>query len=203
MTPDVQRFVREEIKRQLNVILSGQSDGTADVETESIASMFPGSPTIADRPVMHPYGFASRASRGTIQVVGKQGADPSNRLVLGHRDSQRPTDLDEGEAVLYSSAQWAVYARADGVQITDALGQYTVDVTSDGVLISAGTPAVTALVDAAGVHVDLGAAGKFSFANVQGEFLASLIQILTTATAGGFPLVVDPASLLILQSMQE
>jgi len=80
-------FVRKEIERQLNVILSGQAGANTSTENETIDNLYPGMPSIESRPVMHPYGFVSRAPRKTISVTGKQGAGPQNRMTLGHRDS--------------------------------------------------------------------------------------------------------------------
>lgn len=100
MDADTIRFIREEVKRQTNIILSGKS-GTNDGTKEDIQEMFPKMPTIEDRPVMHPYGFASRAPKGTIQVVARQGDHIGNRLVLGHRASDRPT-LGAGESAIYN-----------------------------------------------------------------------------------------------------
>lgn len=116
MTPEMMRFVREEIKRQLNVVLSGVSESGTDVQKESIGSMYPGMPTIQDRPVMHPFGFASRAPRGVIQVVAKQGNDPTNRIVLGHRDVRRPA-LNDGEVVMYNLGGYVFKLGADGVTL--------------------------------------------------------------------------------------
>lgn len=230
----MKRFVREEIARQLNVILSGQSEGTADVATESIGKLYPGSPTIIDRPVMHPYGFASRAREGAIQVTAKQGASPENRMVLGHRDSERPTDLEAGEATVYSSGGWSVkvlngsivIGNDDGSQVFTldgsswnlTSGDWSIAISDSGVVIGNGADVTVELGDDGvtltkgqasvvlnddGTQIALGPAGKFSFTNAQGEFLAALVQILQNSTAGGYPLLADPAGLAILQSMQE
>lgn len=113
---ELKRWVREEIARQIIVITSGTAgDNTA--ESETIDSLYPGSPSIPTRPVMHPYGFASRALKGSIQVTAKVGADPSNRMVLGHRDSKRPADLETGESVLYSSEGYQLRAMLDGLRV--------------------------------------------------------------------------------------
>lgn len=116
--PDLRRFIRAEISRQMNIILSGVAgnfDPTAF--TEDIEEMYPGADTITARPVMHPFGFVSSAPRGTLQVVARQGEHPSNRLVLGHRDAERPTDIAEGTAKMYSIAGFQVYAGEDGIYV--------------------------------------------------------------------------------------
>jgi hypothetical protein len=66
---------------------------------------------------MHPYGFASKAPDGTISVVAQQGSHPGNKLVLGHRASDRPTDLDSGEVVLYNEFGQAIYVRDGKIQV--------------------------------------------------------------------------------------
>ena len=60
---------------------------------------------------MHPFGLVSRAMKGTISVIAKVGNDIQNRMVLGHRDKGRPTDLEEGEVVLYNAFGQAIYLR--------------------------------------------------------------------------------------------
>lgn len=116
--PDVKRFIRSEIAKQLNVILTGVA-GTYDPAafSEDIEQLYPGADTITGRPVMHPFGFVSSAPRGTIQVVGRQGEHPSNRLILGHRDAARPTDIAEGTAKMYSIAGFQIYAGEDGIYV--------------------------------------------------------------------------------------
>ncbi len=101
MDADMIRFIRQEIKREVNVILAGQA-GVTTQESEDIQNLFPGSPTIPARPVMHPYGFTSRAKQGTISVTARHGDHVGNRIILGHRDSERPDDFEEGEVVLYN-----------------------------------------------------------------------------------------------------
>lgn len=116
--PDLKRYIRHEISKQMNIILSGLT-GTFDPSklTEDIEEIYPGADTITGRPVMHPFGFVSYAPRGTLQVVARQGEHPSNRLVMGHRDAQRPTDVAEGTAKMYSLAGFQIYAGDDGIYV--------------------------------------------------------------------------------------
>lgn len=72
----------------------------------------------------------------------------------------------------------------DKVVITMGLNTITLDDTSVKVELSAG------------VSLELNALGKFKVTNQTGEFVAALIQYLQTATAGGFPLVGNLATLL-------
>ncbi len=102
MDAELKKEIHNEIKKAINIILSGQT-GDNSHEVETIADLFPGMPPIPNRPVMHPFGFGSRATAGTVQVTAKQGDHAGNRIVLGHRDKARPTDLEAGEAVIYSS----------------------------------------------------------------------------------------------------
>lgn len=99
--PDMVAFVRNEIRRHLQIILSG-AVANPTTQIEDIENMYPAMPTVTKRPVMHPFGVASCATSGTIQVVGQQGDHPGNRIVLGHRDKNRP-NLLEGEVVLYNA----------------------------------------------------------------------------------------------------
>lgn len=117
MDAETTRFIREEIKRQMDVILSGESGENDKVVNEDIQNMYPGMPTILSRPVMHPYGYVSRAPKKTLQVIGKQGEHLGNRVVLGHRDGDRPIDLKEGEGATYSSEFYQVRVSNDKIRI--------------------------------------------------------------------------------------
>ncbi len=101
------RFIREEIKRQLNVILCA-SAGANTEQKETIDELYPGMPSITDRPVMHPYGLSSRAPAKTISVTARVGDHVGNRMVIGHRDKDRPA-LENGETAIYN---------AHGVRVT-------------------------------------------------------------------------------------
>lgn len=113
---DILRFIRQEIARQVNVILSGRSmNGTE--QTEDIEEMFPKMPTITERPVMHPYGISSAAPDGIISVVARQGEHFGNRIVLGHRDKDRPA-CEKGELVLYDASGGKIQFRQAGMEFT-------------------------------------------------------------------------------------
>jgi hypothetical protein len=118
ITPEVRRFMKEEISRQVNVILSGAA-GDTTVSTETIDGLFPGMPGILNRPVMHPYGFVSRVPRGTISVTARQGENAGNRLVLGHRDANRP-NVEVGECQLYNQFGQAIYLKNGAINIGTA-----------------------------------------------------------------------------------
>lgn len=113
MDSEIISFIRQEIKKQVNIILSGSS-GVNTTTTENIRELFPGMPTITNRPVMRPWGYASRAPQGTIQVVARQGEHFGNRVVLGHRAKDIPEDLAEGESILYDSTGRQIRVK-DGV----------------------------------------------------------------------------------------
>lgn len=108
------------IVQQMDVILSGntaetQVDGV--VGTESIDNLYPATPTIEGRPLAHPYGIVSRAPAGTAQVTARQGDHPGNRLVLLHRDKNRPTLANEGEVMLYDNFGNQIYLKNGEIQI--------------------------------------------------------------------------------------
>jgi phage gp45-like len=110
------RFIREEIKRQVNIILSGVTDGTA-THSEGIGQLFPGMPTIQDRPIMQPFGLSSQAPDGTIQVTARQGDHIGNRLVLGHRDKNKPSVI-KGEVKLYNAYGDVIYVSEGVIRTT-------------------------------------------------------------------------------------
>jgi len=105
MTPADKQWIIDYVKQQVAVILGGNTAATQvdDVPgTESIDNLFPGCPTVEGRPLAHPYGLVSRAPKGTAQVTARQGEHPSNRLVLLHRDKNRPSVAD-GDVWLYDA----------------------------------------------------------------------------------------------------
>lgn len=115
--PELRRFIVEEIRRQTGVILSGSAGTTSeDAQSEDIQNLYPGFPTLTARPVMHPYGIASRAPQSTIAVTARQGDNPGNRLVLGHRDKERPACL-EGEWIAYNVARKQLMLLLDRINI--------------------------------------------------------------------------------------
>lgn len=165
---DTIRFIREEIRRQVNIVLPAVAGETSDVETESIEELFPGMPTITERPVMHPYGFASRAPRGTASVVARVGEHTGNRMVIGHRDKDRPEDLEAGEAALYNENGDILLMKKNDVQL-QAKQDLTLEAEQNAVL--AGSK-VYAGSDAADEPLVLG--------NVLKTFLGDLIDAVNS-----------------------
>lgn len=105
LTPAEWRQIQQLVKQQVAIILSGNTAATQvdDVPgTESIDNLFPGCPTVEGRPLAHPYGLVSRAPKGTAQVTARQGEHPANRIVLLHRDKNRPQVAD-GDVWLYDN----------------------------------------------------------------------------------------------------
>lgn len=114
----VRALIQAEVRRQLNVVLHGETSATdAASFSEDIANLFPGMPAILKRPVAHPFGFVSRAVKGTLSVVARVGDHIGNRMVVGHRDSGRPTDLEEGEAGMYSKGGRRINVRNAKIEI--------------------------------------------------------------------------------------
>lgn len=99
---EIRAFIRKEVEARLNLILTGQSQNSTG-QSEDIVNMLPGQPPIPARPTTRPYGFTSRAPKGTTQVTARMGSHPANRLVLGHRDAGAPSLPDEGDSAVYSS----------------------------------------------------------------------------------------------------
>lgn len=147
MDADTRRFIQKEIARQMNIILSGAA-GTNTMITENIEQLYPGMPTIENRPIMHPYGFASRAPQGTIQVTGKQGEHLGNRMVLGHRAKDKP-NMEVGESVVYSVSGYTFKAKNGSLSI----GKNGTDETI--VVGDTLAEALIALIDALATHTHL------------------------------------------------
>ncbi len=83
----------------------------------------------------------------------------------------------------------------DGIELRNLTGLTKVSVTDD---------AISVVVGPTSIEVDLD--GKVKITNASGEFIASLLQLLQTATTvtmlGSQPLVFDPATLLIVESFK-
>lgn len=206
MDANLFRNVVQEIKKYANVVLNGQAGETNSTILEDIDQIYPGSPTVTQRPVIHPYGYAARAITGVLSVNLRNGSDPGARYVVGHRDVARPMDLNQGEAAVYSSAFFQLRVANDHITIgqsadnTDAgfaansfieidKGNITVMhksgamivITSDGSVTVTGTSKVSLM----GTEIDLGGS---SASAVLGEALLMWLNTHThTTTSPGSP----------------
>ena len=88
-------------------------EGEADIENETINQLYSGMGQTQPRPVMHPFGMASKAPVDTLNVAVKSGHHVGNRMVIGHRDKLRPKDVKDGEISIYSSDGKTVLRRID------------------------------------------------------------------------------------------
>lgn len=118
ITPEIRRLIVEEIRKYANVVLSGQA-GTNTNMTETIDNLYPGMPGMVNRPVMHPYGLVSAAPAKTISVTARQGDHTGNRIILGHRDANRPA-VENGEVKLYNQFGQVIYLKNGSVHIGNA-----------------------------------------------------------------------------------
>lgn len=99
-------WIRREVARQVSILMHGETaDTNIDdaVGTESVDKCPPGAPTVEGRPVMHPFGMVSRAPKGTIAVVARVGEHPGNKMIVGHRDKNRPQLSAAGEVMIYDA----------------------------------------------------------------------------------------------------
>lgn len=112
---DIARYIREEVKKQLNIILNAETSKSNGL-LETIANLFPGMANLPDRPIVLPYGFSSAAPPKTISVTAKVGDHPANRMVIGHRDANRPSSAS-GEMMIYSKGGYRVVVKNGAVMI--------------------------------------------------------------------------------------
>lgn len=119
MDAETRRFIHEEIKKNLNILLFGAA-GENNEQVEVIDQMFPGMPGIADRPVISSYGIASRAPKGTISVNARVGDHYGSRVVLGHRDKDKPIDLEEGDVAVYNMGKMQVRLANNRIRIAQS-----------------------------------------------------------------------------------
>jgi len=112
-------IIRREIMAVANVILAGKTKSTAidnKVGTEAVEALISGA-TEARLPVVHPYGFTSRSTKGTVAVTGRQGDHPASRVVLGHRDDNRPELSAEGEVAIYDNFGHKIWLKDGEIDI--------------------------------------------------------------------------------------
>jgi hypothetical protein len=109
-------YIRNEIKTYVNLVLLGQAGNTTK-DSEDIVNMYGGHPTMTKRPVMHPYGFVSRAPAETLSVTCRAGDHPVSRIVLGHRDADRPEVSNPGEVIIYNAYGRQIRLNALSTQI--------------------------------------------------------------------------------------
>jgi phage gp45-like len=149
----MRKLIRDEVKRQLQLVTSGSSGTNTAIITEDIQALFPGVPTITQRPVMRPYGFVSRAPANTLQVNIQQGEHPGNRMVIGHRDAAPPTTVQSGESMVYSVGGFQVYI-ANGTIQCGKNGVFETVVAGDTL-----TTFLTALLNSIISHTHIGNLG--------------------------------------------
>lgn len=174
-------FIRREIARQAGVILSGSSAASSG-QREDIQALYPGMPTITDRPVMHPYGYVSRPPSGVIQVVGRQGATPENRIILGHRDANRPP-LGVGCSILYNQFGQQVRLENGTIKLGGADSNQPIVLGSE--LKSLLTELIAAVGDLAAATNDLAGAVVTAFGNVAPLNPITMPALLDAITAAG------------------
>ena len=109
-------YIRSEIKTYVNLVLLGQTGNTTK-DSEDIVNMYGGHPTMSKRPVMHPYGFVSRAMPDTLSVTCRAGDHPVSRIIIGHRDADRPDVSLPGEVILYNAYGREIRLNALSIQI--------------------------------------------------------------------------------------
>jgi phage gp45-like len=173
MDADDISFMRSEIKRQVQLVLFG-SAGTNTPMTENIQEMLPGMPTIPDRPVMHSYGFVSRAPQDTISVVIRCGDHAGNRMVIGHRDQFRPPDIAEGECAFYSSKFYQARMGNDHLRMgftTDNTDAGFAGQSSFTIVNEPGSENIT-FVSKLGQLIQLSSDGSVTIASQDGSYLS-------------------------------
>lgn len=180
---ELKRYIDQAIENKMNIILHGVTgDAASSDNTETIQQLFPGQDGIKKRPVMHPYGFVSRAPDGIISVIGRIGAHVANRFVMGHRDKGRPSDLNSGESYLYSTGKYQLRVKNGKVEVGKD-GVYQTLVVGEDL-----QAALIAIIDAIVAHTHIGNLGA---PTSPPQNAATFTQIKTDQVAGGKLLAKD------------
>lgn len=159
-------------------------------------------PTLADVPVLFLGGGAGcltfPVAQGDECIVLFNDRDFDNWLTTGNTGSASNTprlhSLSDGMAIVGLRS----YAKAVSDFNEDAPEFRSLD----------GVTAFVPGADDATMRADLSSTkittdGKFVATNPSGELIAAINTLLTTATAGGYPLILDPTALAIFQSFKE
>jgi hypothetical protein len=95
---------RKEIRNYINMLLINGISDDGTTEDQAFNSQQTAGDTQKKRPVVHPFGFVSRAPSGKNCVLGQFGENIGARVVLGFRDANRAKKdyLEVGECEIYS-----------------------------------------------------------------------------------------------------
>lgn len=102
MTSEEMRYIRDEIRNAVNVVMTAQAGGQNSTFEQTIANQYAGQAQLTNRPIMFPYGMVSRMPPKTGIMTARLGDHPGNRTVLGALDENRP-DCPELGTVLYNA----------------------------------------------------------------------------------------------------
>ncbi len=113
-------------------------------------------------------------------------------ILVGIRSKSKAIENFNAENTQFQVGNLKVtFRKQGGVVIQNDIGNFTFEDNAD-VTFDTGT-----------VQGLFGNGGHVKFQNATGELIDALIQLFTTATAGGFPLVVNAPALATLQSFKE
>lgn len=107
-------------------------------------------------------------------------------IVVGLRSMANVIINYNGDAVELRTEDGLTKVSLDDTTATIRRGTTTAVLTDDATTITVG----------ANMTFEVDATGKFKITNATGEFVAALIQVFQTASAGGFPLIADLTTLL-------
>jgi hypothetical protein len=173
---ELQRYIHTEIVRYTRDIVLNALSKDSKVLTEGVDQLFPGMGPQDDRPLAHPYGFASKAPDGTLSVVLRQGDHVGNRMVIAHRDPARPVDIAQGESVQYSKGGYEVRVKNGKIEIGKG-GTFETAVLGDTL-----QKILVAILDAIVEHTHL---GNLGFPTSPPQNAAVFTQIETSQVQNG------------------
>ena len=168
---ETQRYIRQEVQRHLNILIMASSD-EATKNGAKVRDMYGSTPQTPEFPAMMPWGFAHRPPTGLQTVLGRIGEHPGARIILGHRDIDKP-DLEEGEVILYNENGEQIRLEKEKVVMQTKSGEAVR--IEDGKVKLGGSTADQAVV----------------LGTVLAELLGSLMDTLVT---GDFLLCTSPGS---------
>lgn len=112
---EVIAIVKQTIREQLAPIILATITANKDNNRSSFQRSATDTPINNSRNIQ-PFGFSSRAPKGTTCLTVPIAGDPSHINIVGHFDEARPT-TEDGESILYNAYGQLIYLSNGKIQI--------------------------------------------------------------------------------------
>jgi len=109
---EMKTYVRSLIKQEIcTIMMASVTSNETDLRTS--AQRFATDANLSNLRSISPFGFHSRATKGTPCVMTPINHDPTNIMITGHYDQNRP-QIQDGETVLYGADGQLIHFKSGG-----------------------------------------------------------------------------------------